>query len=75
MPTDLITAAGLWKKTSAKGKTYLVGRMGGVRVLVLENIRRTDKDPDYSLIFAPFDDAKRRTKATHEEPIANGGGP
>src|SRR3954447_3845725 len=36
--TDLIKAAKLWAKTSAKtGATYYVGRMGGCRLLVMEN--------------------------------------
>jgi hypothetical protein len=31
----LITACRLWKKQSGKGHTYLVGRMGGLRVLIM----------------------------------------
>ncbi len=36
--SDLIRAAKLWAKVSAKtGGTYYMSRMGGCRVLVLEN--------------------------------------
>jgi len=73
MGDDLIKAAGLWKKTSAKGKPYLVGRMGGVRVLILGNTKRSDKDPDYNLVFTPFED-KRPAKAEPAEPPADEGG-
>lgn len=34
----------LWVKTSAAGKRYLMGRMGGARVLVVENPDRQNKD-------------------------------
>ena len=38
MTDQLIRATGLWAKTSGKtGKRYLTGRLGGLRVLVLEN--------------------------------------
>jgi hypothetical protein len=33
----LLQAANLWEKTSAKGNPYLVGRLGGVRILILKN--------------------------------------
>ena len=36
-------ATGLWRKTSAKGNEFFVGRRGGVKVLVLEN---RDKQSD-----------------------------
>jgi hypothetical protein len=32
-----IPACKLWEKTSANGRRYLVGRLGGLRVLVFEN--------------------------------------
>jgi hypothetical protein len=31
----MLTACKLWEKTSAKGNHYLIGRMGGVRVMIL----------------------------------------
>ena len=33
----MLKAAGLWAKTSVKGGQYLTGRLGGVKVLVMEN--------------------------------------
>jgi hypothetical protein len=49
----MLKAAGLWAKTSAKGGQYLTGRLGGVKVLVLENRdRKTDDDPSHHLFFA-----------------------
>jgi hypothetical protein len=33
----MLKAAGLWAKSSVKGGQYLTGRLGGVKVLILEN--------------------------------------
>jgi len=33
----MLKAAGLWRKKSAKGNAYLTGRLGGVKILILEN--------------------------------------
>jgi hypothetical protein len=35
----VIPACKLWEKVSAKGNRYLIGRMGGVRVMVMTNSR------------------------------------
>lgn len=43
----LIKAAKLWRKRSERtGKDYFVGRMGGCRVLVMENDRNDGTDTD-----------------------------
>ena len=34
----MIPACKLWEKVSAKGNRYLVGHLGGVRVLVMEPV-------------------------------------
>jgi hypothetical protein len=48
----MLKAAGLWAKTSVKGGQYLTGRLGGVKVLVLENRdRKGDDDPSHHLFF------------------------
>ncbi len=39
----MLPAARLWTRTSRKGETYLAGRLGGVRVLVMP---RRDGDSD-----------------------------
>jgi hypothetical protein len=56
--SELIRAANLWSKKSAStGAQYLVGRMGGVRVLVFPNARRGEEgEPDFHLCFAPAPD-------------------
>jgi hypothetical protein len=47
----LIKAAGLWQKTSVKGGQYLTGRMGGLRVLIMENRdRKSDDDLSHHLL-------------------------
>jgi hypothetical protein len=33
----MLLAAKLWEKPLAKGNRYLVGRLGGVRILILAN--------------------------------------
>jgi hypothetical protein len=49
----MLTAAKLWRRTSAKGVDYLAGRLGGVKVLVMENKdRRGDDDATHVLLFA-----------------------
>jgi hypothetical protein len=50
--SPMLKAAGLWAKTSAKGGQYFAGRLGGVKVLILENRdRKTDADPSHNLFF------------------------
>ena len=47
----MMKAAGLWTKTSGKGGQYLTGRLGGVKVLILENRdRQSDDDPSHHLL-------------------------
>jgi hypothetical protein len=59
----ILQAAKLWQKTSAKGSVYLVGRMGGVRVLVLRNRDAgAEGEPDWHLFFA--DGAPRTSEAS-----------
>ena len=48
----MLKAAGLWAKSSVKGGQYLTGRLGGVKVLVLENRdRKGEDDPSHHLFF------------------------
>jgi hypothetical protein len=42
-PQPRLKAFSLWQKTSAAGNTYLMGRFGGVRVLVLSNRDRAKR--------------------------------
>lgn len=49
----MLKAAGLWEHTSAAGNRYLVGRWGGVKVLILENRdRQNDHEPSHHLVIA-----------------------
>ncbi|TVQ32333.1 MAG: hypothetical protein EA356_13475 [Geminicoccaceae bacterium] len=48
----ILTAARLWRKTSAKGTDYLTGRLGGVRVLVMPKRDGDDGDHSHVLMFA-----------------------
>ena len=47
-----IMACKLWAKTSRAGRTYFVGRLGGLRVVILENTRPDDGDHTHSLLFS-----------------------
>jgi hypothetical protein len=50
--TPRLKAGGLWAKTSAKGRRYLTGRLGGVKVLILANKdRQSENDPSHILYF------------------------
>jgi hypothetical protein len=61
---SLLKAAKLWAKTSVMGGQYLTGRLGGVKVLILENRdRKSDDEPSHHLFFAeaaPRQDAQER---------------
>src|SRR3954468_1554651 len=68
----MLKAAGLWSKTSAKGGQYLTGRLGGVKVLILENRdRQSDDDPSHQLFFA---EAPDRCQGGQERPQDHVGG-
>jgi len=61
----LIPIAGLWKRQTKDGKTYLGGKLGGARLLLLPNqYKQKDTDPDYVLLVAekPKQDAKETVK-------------
>ena len=50
--SPLLKAAPLWGKSSVKGGQYLTGRLGGMKVLILENRdRQNDDDPSHHLFF------------------------
>jgi hypothetical protein len=52
-----IPACKLWEKTSAGGRRYLMGRLGGLRVLVFENRdRQAEGDATHVLLFAAAPD-------------------
>jgi hypothetical protein len=56
----MLKAASLWSKTSVKGGWYLTGRLGGVKVLVMENRdRKTDDDPSHHLFFVEAPDRRQ----------------
>ena len=49
----LLQAAKLWERTSGSGKRYFAGRLGGVRIVILENrARGGEGEPDWLLYFA-----------------------
>jgi hypothetical protein len=57
--SPMLKAAGLWAKSSVKGGQYLTGRLGGVKVLILENRdRQSDDDPSHHLFFVEAPDRR-----------------
>ena len=59
-PSPMLKAAPLWQKSSAKGGQYLTGRLGGVKVLILENRdRQGDDDPSHHLFFTEAPDRRQ----------------
>jgi hypothetical protein len=63
----MLKAAGLWAKTSVKGGQYMTGRLGGVKVLVMENRdRKTDDDPSHILYFAEAAPRQDRREGAQE---------
>ena len=72
----LIKAAGLWQKTSVKGGQYLTGRMGGLRVLVMENRdRKSDDDPSHHLLVAEAQDRRQGMASQPQERSGGAGTP
>src|SRR5687768_14631520 len=70
-PAPLIKAAPLWAKSSAKGGQYLTGRLGGLKVLILENRdRQSDDDPSHHLFFAEAPDRRQggAERPAHQRP-------
>jgi hypothetical protein len=58
--SPMLKATGLWAKTSVKGGQYLTGRLGGVKVLIMENRdRQTDDDPSHNLFFVEAPDRRQ----------------
>jgi hypothetical protein len=58
--SPMLKATGLWAKTSVKGGQYLTGRLGGVKVLIMENRdRQGDDDPSHILYFAEAPDRRQ----------------
>jgi hypothetical protein len=66
--SPMLKAASLWAKTSVKGGQYLTGRLGGVKVLVMENRdRKTDDDPSHTLFFVEAPDRRQGVQQAAQE--------
>jgi hypothetical protein len=67
----MLQAARLWEKTSAAGNVYLVGRLGGVRVLILRNrAAGTEGEPDWNLFFVDGSDKPRQAASESGKPTS-----
>jgi hypothetical protein len=62
MRDGLLRVTGLWERTSATGETYLVGRLGGVRVLIFQNRDHKDGDQESTHLLYVADAVDRRPK-------------
>lgn len=68
---SLLKAAGLWRRTSAKGNEYFAGRLGGIKVVILENRERaSDDDPTHILFFADGQGAPKSAAADARPPAS-----
>jgi hypothetical protein len=64
----MLKAAGLWAKSSVKGGQYLTGRLGGMKVLILENRdRQNDDDPSHHLFFVEAPDRRQGSQGRPQE--------
>jgi hypothetical protein len=64
----MLKAAGLWAKSSVKGGQYLTGRLGGMKVLILENSdRQNDDDPSHHLFFVEAPDRRQGSQGRPQE--------
>src|SRR6187455_702755 len=74
--SPMLKAAGLWAKTSGKGGQYLTGRLGGLKVLVMENRdRKSDDDPSHHLFVAEAPDRRQGGQQVAQERSGGGGTP
>jgi hypothetical protein len=70
--SPMLKVAGLWQKSSVKGGQYLVGRWGGLRVLVMENRdRQTDDDPSHILYVTEATDRRQGGQERPQERFGN----
>lgn len=57
----MINVTGLWSNKDKSGNTYLSGRIGGVKVLIFKNNKKTeDKHPDFNLMIDKYSPAAPR---------------
>jgi hypothetical protein len=64
----LLKAAPLWAKSSVKGGQYLTGRLGGMKILVMENReRKSDNDPSHHLFFTEAPDRRQGDQQAAQE--------
>lgn len=55
---------GLWEQRDRSGRRYLVGTLGGVRLLVLQSERcGNDREPTHRLMVAPATPKPRRSES------------
>jgi hypothetical protein len=72
--SPMLKATGLWAKTSVKGGQYLTGRLGGVKVLVMENRdRHSDDDPSHHLFFVEASDRRQGGQERAQERFGGSG--
>jgi hypothetical protein len=66
-----ILACRLWQKTSANDNLYMIGRMGGARVLIFANKdRASGDDATHSMFLAPADDGGARVASAPKSAAA-----
>jgi hypothetical protein len=74
--SPMLKVAGLWQKSSVKGGQYLTGRLGGLKVLILENRdRQFDDDPSHYLFFAEAPDRRQGGQQAAQERFGGAGTP
>jgi len=75
--SSMLRACPLWEKTSAKGETYLAGRLGGLKVLVMRS-RDHEKNGDATHVLlvteaAPKQDTRSPTQQRRDDKRDDGG--
>ena len=75
--SPMLKAAGLWTKSSVEGGQYLTGRLGGVKVLILDDFAYVAKDQAetsvlFELIGTRYE--RRSLLITANQPFGDWGG-
>jgi hypothetical protein len=73
--SPMLKVAGLWQKSSVKGGQYLTGRLGAMKVLVMENRdRQSDDDPSHTLFFVEAGDRRQDGQQRAQDRFGGAGG-
>lgn len=58
----MIKATGLWLKKNKNGKSFMIGNLGAVTVMIFKNENKVGNQPDYEMVLAESKQQERTDK-------------